>query len=56
MRGSARFKWDDAYCRVASVMSQSDTLTPMLRLLENLEGVSRVFEKALIAPGFHLKP
>ncbi|KAI9982167.1 hypothetical protein PInf_008058 [Phytophthora infestans] len=33
MRGSVRFEWDPVYCRMASVMSQSDVLGPVLRLL-----------------------
>ncbi|ETO68021.1 hypothetical protein F442_14958 [Phytophthora nicotianae P10297] len=52
MRGSMRFEWDPAYCRVASVMSKSDLLRSMLRLLGNLEDTSRVFERALISPDF----
>uniref|UniRef100_H3GHJ5 BZIP domain-containing protein n=1 Tax=Phytophthora ramorum TaxID=164328 RepID=H3GHJ5_PHYRM len=49
MRGSTRFEWDSGYGRVTSVISESDMLTPMLRLLGSLEGVSRVFEKSLIS-------
>ncbi|EGZ16335.1 hypothetical protein PHYSODRAFT_506493 [Phytophthora sojae] len=55
MRGSTRFEWDGAYCCVTSVMSQSDMLTPMLRLVGSLEDVSRVFEGARITPDFRLK-
>ncbi|CAI5738871.1 unnamed protein product [Hyaloperonospora brassicae] len=54
MRGSTRFKWDDALGRVASVMSQSDMLTPLLRILGSVNDVSRVFDKALITPDFQL--
>jgi hypothetical protein len=52
MCGSTCFEWDAALGRVTSVSSQSDMLTPMLRLLGSLEGVARVFEKALISPTF----
>ncbi|KAK1935469.1 hypothetical protein P3T76_010694 [Phytophthora citrophthora] len=52
MRGSMQFEWDAAYCRVAIVMTQSDLLTPMLRLLGGLETTSYVFEKAFISPDF----
>ncbi|KAF4041737.1 hypothetical protein GN244_ATG06056 [Phytophthora infestans] len=52
MRGSVRFEWDPVYCRMASVMSQSDVLGPVLRLLGDLEDTSYVFEKALISPDF----
>lgn len=53
VRGSTHFDWDDTYGHVTSVWTQSDLLTPMLRLLGNLVDVSRVFEEALIAPDFH---
>jgi hypothetical protein len=49
MRGSMRFDWDSGYGRVASVTSESDMLTPMLKLLGSLEDVSKVFEKSLIS-------
>ncbi|ETN03922.1 hypothetical protein PPTG_15239 [Phytophthora nicotianae INRA-310] len=52
MAGSTRFEWDEKSCRVSSVASQSDMLTPILRLLSGLEEVSRVFEKASISPEF----
>uniref|UniRef100_H3GX48 BZIP domain-containing protein n=1 Tax=Phytophthora ramorum TaxID=164328 RepID=H3GX48_PHYRM len=55
MRGSVHFQLDNANGRVTSVTAQSDMLTPMLRLLGDLEDVSCVFEKALISPGFHWK-
>ncbi|KAG6614082.1 uncharacterized protein IUM83_09993 [Phytophthora cinnamomi] len=56
MKGLTRFEWDGAYCRVSSVMSQSDMLTPMLGLVGSLEDVSLVFEGALITPNCWLKP
>ncbi|KAG2878351.1 hypothetical protein PC129_g20260 [Phytophthora cactorum] len=52
MRGSVRFEWDPVYCRMASVMSQSDLLRPVLRLLGTLDDTSRALEKALISPDF----
>ncbi|OWZ01137.1 hypothetical protein PHMEG_00027540 [Phytophthora megakarya] len=55
VRGSVRFAWDPVYCRVSGVLSQSDLLTPLLRLLGSLEDTSRVLEKALISPNFQWK-
>ncbi|KAE8986611.1 hypothetical protein PR001_g20844 [Phytophthora rubi] len=55
MRGSMRFEWDPTQCRVCCVMAQSNMLTPMLRLIGSLDGVSKVFEKALISPDFQWK-
>ncbi|KAG1689954.1 hypothetical protein DVH05_028349 [Phytophthora capsici] len=52
MRGAMRFEWDVAYCRATIVMTQSDLLTPMLRLLGGLKTTSYVFEKAFISPDF----
>ncbi|KAG6614079.1 bZIP transcription factor 1 [Phytophthora cinnamomi] len=49
MRGLTRFDWDAGYGRVTSVISESDMLSPMLRILGSLEDVSRVFEKSLIS-------
>eukprot|EP00644_Phytophthora_capsici_P011743 jgi/Phyca11/123391/e_gw1.50.220.1 len=51
-RGNARFEWDSALGRVTSLTIQSDLLTPMLRLLGNLEAVSVLFENASISPDF----
>ncbi|KAF4034288.1 hypothetical protein GN244_ATG13756 [Phytophthora infestans] len=48
MRGSVRFEWDDRADRVSSMDTQSDMLTPLLRLLGNLEDVNRVFQGALV--------
>ncbi|KAL3657585.1 hypothetical protein V7S43_017552 [Phytophthora oleae] len=52
VRGSMQFEWDAAYCRVTSVITQANLLTPMLRLLGGVEVTSYVFEKALISPDF----
>ncbi|KAG7388573.1 hypothetical protein PHYPSEUDO_012210 [Phytophthora pseudosyringae] len=49
MRGVTRFDWDAGYGRVTSVTSESDMLTPMLRILGSLEDVSRVFKGSLIS-------
>eukprot|EP00644_Phytophthora_capsici_P018469 jgi/Phyca11/21279/fgenesh1_pg.PHYCAscaffold_87_\ len=49
LKGSTRFDWDSGYGRVTSVISESDMLTPMLRVLGSLEDVSKVFEKSLIS-------
>ncbi|OWZ01482.1 hypothetical protein PHMEG_00027117 [Phytophthora megakarya] len=48
--GSTRFVWDPESDRVASIIFESDMLTPMIDLLGNLEDVSRVFEHALLTP------
>ncbi|KAG7398673.1 hypothetical protein PHYBOEH_010722 [Phytophthora boehmeriae] len=49
MRGSVYFNWDQSTGRVARLESKVDMLTPMLRLLGNLEDVARVFDGAHIA-------
>ncbi|KAK1935471.1 bZIP transcription factor 1 [Phytophthora citrophthora] len=49
MQGLTRFDWDPSCGRVTSVISESDMLTPMLKLLGSLEDVSKVFEKSLIS-------
>uniref|UniRef100_H3H6P4 BZIP domain-containing protein n=1 Tax=Phytophthora ramorum TaxID=164328 RepID=H3H6P4_PHYRM len=56
MRGSTRFSWGRESRRVERVMGQSDMLTPMLRLLGNLEDVSVVFEGALVTLDFQWNP
>jgi hypothetical protein len=50
MRGSVRFYWDSESRRLARMQSQSDMLTPLLRILGSLEDASRVFENALATP------
>ncbi|GMF42327.1 unnamed protein product [Phytophthora fragariaefolia] len=52
VRGSIRFEWDDAVGRVCGVVALSNLLTPILRLVESLDDVSKVFEQALITPDF----
>ncbi|KAG7394525.1 hypothetical protein PHYBOEH_005050 [Phytophthora boehmeriae] len=54
MRGSVRFDWDDIHKQVASMQTQADLLTPVLRLLGNLQDVSRVFEGAFVTPDCRL--
>ncbi|KAL3657588.1 hypothetical protein V7S43_017555 [Phytophthora oleae] len=54
MEGVAYFEWDhDRHC-VSSVIAQSDMITPMLSLLDDMEDVSWVFERARISPDFTL--
>ncbi|KAF4041733.1 hypothetical protein GN244_ATG06052 [Phytophthora infestans] len=52
MLGVTRFEWSAASQRVSSVIAQSDMLTPMLRLLGDLEDVSRVFHKSRVSSDF----
>ncbi|OWZ19832.1 hypothetical protein PHMEG_0005860 [Phytophthora megakarya] len=52
LSGSTRFVWDTESERVVSILFKSDMITPILRILGNLEDVSRVFEGALITPDF----
>ncbi|KAK1935466.1 hypothetical protein P3T76_010691 [Phytophthora citrophthora] len=55
LEGFAYFEWDhDRQC-VSSVIAQSDMITPILRLLSDLEDVSWVFEMARISPDFRVK-
>ncbi|OWZ22240.1 hypothetical protein PHMEG_0003079 [Phytophthora megakarya] len=50
IRGSVCFKWDKENGRMSSFVFKADLLTPMLRLLDNLEDVSHVFSKARLTP------
>ncbi|POM61176.1 hypothetical protein PHPALM_29848 [Phytophthora palmivora] len=50
MRGSIHFEWDNDERRIVRVQHKADLLTPLLKLLGNLEEVSRVFDKALVTP------
>lgn len=50
MSGSVRFGWDDTCGRVHSLEHSADMLTPMLKLLGNLEDVAFVFSRARITP------
>ncbi|OWZ16296.1 hypothetical protein PHMEG_0009928 [Phytophthora megakarya] len=55
MRGSTYFEWDGGSSRVSRVMTHSDMMTPMLRILGSLEAVDRVFESARICPNFQMR-
>ncbi|KAG6944130.1 hypothetical protein JG687_00018025 [Phytophthora cactorum] len=50
--GSTHFEWDPVLGRVSNITTQSDLLTPVLRLVEYLEDVAIVFEKAVVSPDF----
>ncbi|OWZ20187.1 hypothetical protein PHMEG_0005421 [Phytophthora megakarya] len=52
MRGSTYFEWDSTNGHLASVIAQSDMLTPVLRKLGSLDDASYVFKNALISPDF----
>ncbi|KAF4027770.1 hypothetical protein GN244_ATG13591 [Phytophthora infestans] len=54
LRGSVCFDWDDKSGCVVGIYSQSDLLTPLLRMLGNLNDVARVFDGALVTPGFRV--
>ncbi|KAJ8576551.1 hypothetical protein ON010_g2660 [Phytophthora cinnamomi] len=55
LNGALSFKWDNVSSQVTSVVAQSDMIPPMVKLLGNLEDVSRVFTNALISPEFRLR-
>ncbi|GMF18045.1 unnamed protein product [Phytophthora lilii] len=48
MRGSLRFDWDASTGRVQRAESRVNALTPVLKLLGNLENVAAVFKKSLM--------
>ncbi|KAK1940924.1 hypothetical protein P3T76_007631 [Phytophthora citrophthora] len=52
LQGSIAFEWDSGYGRVTSIITASDMLTPVRRLVGSLENASRVFEHSLISPDF----
>ncbi|KAL3665172.1 hypothetical protein V7S43_009801 [Phytophthora oleae] len=54
MRGSVHFSWDSADSRVLRLITQTDMVTPLLRVLGNFEDVSRVFSHARINPDCNL--
>ncbi|OWZ07908.1 hypothetical protein PHMEG_00019626 [Phytophthora megakarya] len=56
MRGSVLFQWDDKMKRLGRMHSQADMLTPILKIVGNLEKVGRVFERALVTPECKLVP
>ncbi|KAG4038630.1 hypothetical protein PC123_g25806 [Phytophthora cactorum] len=51
-RYSVRFSWDDSSGRVTRLRGTMDFLTPLLRVLGNLEEVSFVLKQALITPEY----
>ncbi|KAI9982173.1 hypothetical protein PInf_008064 [Phytophthora infestans] len=54
--GSIRFEWDAMNGRVTRVTTESDMLSPMLRLLGSVENVSRVFRDAFVSLDFQWRP
>ncbi|OWZ13136.1 hypothetical protein PHMEG_00013598 [Phytophthora megakarya] len=50
MHGSVVFQWDNEMDRVSSMQSRSDLLTPLLRVLGNLEDVNCVLKGSLVTP------
>ncbi|KAG3047813.1 hypothetical protein PI125_g26802 [Phytophthora idaei] len=50
------FQWNRFENSMASVNTDSDLLTPILRLLGRFEDVSLVFEQALVSPVFQWRP
>ncbi|OWZ09862.1 hypothetical protein PHMEG_00017366 [Phytophthora megakarya] len=52
MHGSVRLAWSTTNCQIIGLFAESDMLTPVLRLLGNLQDTSYVFEKAPISPSF----
>ncbi|TDH69775.1 hypothetical protein CCR75_005452 [Bremia lactucae] len=55
MHGSAQFEWDCERCRIKSIRSQSNMMSPVLRLLGDLHTVSRVFRNALVTLNFQCR-
>ncbi|KUF82409.1 hypothetical protein AM587_10000147 [Phytophthora nicotianae] len=48
MHGSVQFTWDSSNHRVVGLISQADMITPLLKILGNVEDVSAVFSNARI--------
>ncbi|KAF4146171.1 hypothetical protein GN958_ATG04646 [Phytophthora infestans] len=55
MRGWTCFEWDPTFGRVTCITNVADLLTPLLKLVGNLESVSRIFDGALTSPSFQWK-
>ncbi|ETL48718.1 hypothetical protein L916_01705, partial [Phytophthora nicotianae] len=51
-RCTVRFCWDDSIGRVTRLFATMDLLTPLLRVLGNIEEVSYVIDQALITPEY----
>ncbi|ETM33777.1 hypothetical protein L914_18990 [Phytophthora nicotianae] len=49
-QGVVHFEWDSDSSRVTLLQSKADLLTPMLKILGDLETVASVFQEALITP------
>ncbi|KAG1689966.1 hypothetical protein DVH05_001796 [Phytophthora capsici] len=56
IQGWTVLQWDDTVDLVTRVNSESDLLSPMLRLLGSLEDVSVVFDQALVTLDFQVRP
>ncbi|OWY98196.1 hypothetical protein PHMEG_00031096 [Phytophthora megakarya] len=56
MRGSVLFQWDDKIKRLERIYMKADMLTPILKIVGNLEKVGHVFERALVTPECKLVP
>ncbi|KAK1935443.1 bZIP transcription factor 1 [Phytophthora citrophthora] len=52
VQNSQRFEWDCAFGRIVRIIDQYDLITPMLKLLGNLQDVSTVLSNANIRPDF----
>ncbi|OWY93162.1 hypothetical protein PHMEG_00037544 [Phytophthora megakarya] len=50
IQATVHFEWDSDNSRVSSFVFKADLVTPMLRLLGNLEDVSYVFNNARLTP------
>eukprot|EP00644_Phytophthora_capsici_P019636 jgi/Phyca11/133786/e_gw1.750.1.1 len=55
IQGWTVLQWDDTVDLVTRVNSESDLLSPMLRLLGSLEDVSVVFDQALVTLDFQVR-
>ncbi|KAG1689964.1 hypothetical protein DVH05_001794 [Phytophthora capsici] len=55
IQGWTVLQWDDTVDLVTRVNSESDLLSPMLRLLGSLEDVSVVFDEALVTLDFQVR-
>ncbi|OWZ22737.1 hypothetical protein PHMEG_0002503 [Phytophthora megakarya] len=52
IRSTVHFEWDSENCRVSSFETKADMVTPVLRLVGNLDDVSHIFSKACLTPEF----
>ncbi|KAK1934178.1 hypothetical protein P3T76_011381 [Phytophthora citrophthora] len=56
IQGWTLFQWDDTGDLMTRVNSESDLLSPMLRLLGSLENISVAFDQALVTLDFQVRP